>query len=113
MSGPNCDRFPKIFFESLEQAIQVTEKNVWDRAQFGPDIQAFLDLINQISKKIRDDVREVVVEGQQQLELWREMVATSNWKTELDTAKADAEAYLEELKAKGIDPRSYNQLKDE
>jgi len=87
------------------------EKSILDLPDVGADIQSFTSSLKLISQEVSDGITNVLIDGERSFADWHVQVQESEWHKSLLAARADEEVYLGELKAKGIDPDSYNQLK--
>jgi energy-coupling factor transporter ATP-binding protein EcfA2 len=77
------------------------------------DIGKFLQDLENIEKGAQLGVTKVADEAVKQLAAWRKAIEESEWRGRVTAAEHDDKAYLEELKAKGIDPAAYGQLKSQ
>jgi DNA repair ATPase RecN len=76
-----------------------------------PEIVPFVTKLTEIETELRNGLRELVNTTNQQVDAWRTEVNGSEWNLSVTAAEADEKAYVDELKAKGINPEAYTQLK--
>ncbi len=100
-------------FSLLRSAVGMHEQVIADAVSSadGADITGFVDTIDAITSEVGETVKQTVAAAEQRVDEWRAEIDSSEWKKSLNAAKVDDEAYVQELKGKGINPDDYNQLK--
>ena len=76
-----------------------------------PEIESFVNKLNEIETSTRNEIHRLSNVALRQVDAWRSDINGSTWGQSVEAAEADEIAYVEELKAKGIDPDAYTQLK--
>ena len=101
----------RTFLTELQRTASVSNL-AEDETQIQPsEITPFVTKLSEIETALRNSVRDLANTTSQQVDAWRTEVNRSEWNQSVTAAEADERAYVEELKAKGIDPEAYSQLK--
>lgn len=83
-----------------------------DEEQDTPEaIRPFIEGLDAIESRVSAELNARVDRALAEIDEWRSSVSGSGWQADIKAAEADERAYLDELRAKGIDPQAYSQLK--
>lgn len=98
----------------IEQARQLFDPALDPPGEALPaDLQPIAHSLDAIRNDLKGTIAVAIGKADTDIQAWRANVDQSPWTKAVSDADADATKYLDELKAKGIDPQAYSTLKNQ